>query len=534
MTPGPVSEQQLEQELERLLGPGAAKEFDSFSVQAALDNDLPSSSETRRAVVEGEMLSRDARQRLEAAAEVLRSLEARDPRRKTEVKERYRRHLEADKQTIAAELNKKPARTIRQFRVNHVWYHTGTRYTYFWASINYIQLGMTNGRNWIVLLEHPTEEEEHRYELMRRSGYAVAWQRPDPLSLFLMRLDWATSRVSAELPRPEVSRLERTLGVIRTVSELVLLITGVGEAIMLARLLALTTASALRAVGARLATSAALRRATAEAALRANAAMLRATAEAAARADVLGRRAATASARGTGNAGGRSARSLGANERGIPPVPTSRGARGLTEPSGPSPMVTRGAPTAGPSAAAPTPWAKLEAAVEVPVARQSVGGFQSRSVREGDRGVIVVEGRVGEQIAQSESLAQYTPKLAGEHGSHAVGLKFGENLPEAIVSGPGRTLNQGPLRRVENLIGNVHERALRVGADVETRTLLRVEYRIVGKEEVPVLLSVDRQAWVRVPGSDRTLKFVDFAAEVHPTTRAVTVTRNETLRPRSR
>lgn len=185
------------------------------------------------------------------------------------------------------------------------------------------------------------------------------------------------------------------------------------------------------------------------------------------------------------------------------------------------------------AAAKPPPagWSSLEARVEYGGPRQNVGGFMSRSAREGDRGVVYVEGKVGEQLPQRETMAGYTPTLPEEHATHAVGMQIGENLPEAIASGPGATFNLGPLKQVENLTRDVYERAIRLGADVETSTMYRIEYRLVDGTEVPVVVGVRRQAWVRVPGSGDPRLFIDFEAGVDPVTRAVDVTRNNLERP---
>jgi hypothetical protein len=186
----------------------------------------------------------------------------------------------------------------------------------------------------------------------------------------------------------------------------------------------------------------------------------------------------------------------------------------------------------GPAAKPPSAgWSALEAQVEHGTPRQGNGGFMSRSVRQGDRGVVRVEGRVGEQLPQRETLAGYTATLPEEHATHAVGMQVGENLPEGIVSGPGATYNLGPLKQVENLTRDVYERAIRIGADVETSTAIRIEYRLVAGQEVPVVVGVRRRAWVRVPGSDDPHLFIDFEAEVDPVTRAVDVTRNNLERP---
>jgi hypothetical protein len=184
------------------------------------------------------------------------------------------------------------------------------------------------------------------------------------------------------------------------------------------------------------------------------------------------------------------------------------------------------------SAASPTIWDELVSAAELPAARQSAGGFRSQKLRVGNREVIVVEGVVSRQIPESESLAGYTPTAEGEHATHAVGMQLGENLPEGIASGPGKDLNLSLLKRVENATRAVYDRALEVGATVETKTTVMVEHALGGADEIPMLVGVRREAAVRIPASDRSFKFIDFEARVDPITRRVTVVRNTVTRPR--
>lgn len=175
-------------------------------------------------------------------------------------------------------------------------------------------------------------------------------------------------------------------------------------------------------------------------------------------------------------------------------------------------------------------WARLAARAEEPQARQSTGGFRSQSVTEGRYTVMILEGPVGEQIAQTYSLARGSWVLPGEHGAHGVGMQIGENLAEGVASAPP-PLNLGPLKMVENATRAVYERVKATGGQVETRTLLQIETRSVGGEDVPVLHGVQRQSWIVMPGTDKTIQFVDFAASVDPVTRFVTEHRKDIRKP---
>jgi hypothetical protein len=163
----------------------------------------------------------------------------------------------------------------------------------------------------------------------------------------------------------------------------------------------------------------------------------------------------------------------------------------------------------------------------VPTPRQSDGGFRSQSVRSGNDEVVTIEGRAAAQRPQSESLAGYTETLPGEHATHGGGLQFGENLPEGITSAPGAELNLSGMKRVENTITRTRDRAAKFGATVETKSTLIIERQ----GDVRVLVGVKREAWVRVPGTDKTYVFVDFEARVDPVTRAVTTLKEEITQP---
>jgi hypothetical protein len=144
---------------------------------------------------------------------------------------------------------------------------------------------------------------------------------------------------------------------------------------------------------------------------------------------------------------------------------------------------------------------------------------------------MILEGPVGEQIAQTDSLAQGSWALLGEHRTHAGGMQIGENLPEGVTSAPP-SLNLGPLKVVENTTRAVDKMVrAAVGGRVETLTRLKIETRSVGGKDVPVLLGVERHSWIVMPGTDKTIQFVDFAASIDPVTRLVTEHRRDIRTP---
>jgi hypothetical protein len=186
-------------------------------------------------------------------------------------------------------------------------------------------------------------------------------------------------------------------------------------------------------------------------------------------------------------------------------------------------VATAGAPPGG----APVPtWEELIAKADDPTPRQTANGFRSQTAAAGNRQVVKIEGQVGPPISQDESFAGYVAKQPGEHGTHAVGMQLGENLPEGIASAPGADLNLSALKKVENATRQVYERAQEVGASVETETFALIEKVPLNGEDVPVMVGVIRRAWLRMPGSDTGALFVDFEARVDVATRRVTVIRN--------
>ena len=197
---------------------------------------------------------------------------------------------------------------------------------------------------------------------------------------------------------------------------------------------------------------------------------------------------------------------------------------------GPEPVPAISAEASQPVSELAPPWARLAAMAEKPQARQSTGGFRSQPATERPYTVMILEGPVGEQIAQTDSLARGSWTLPGEHGTHGVGMQIGENLAEGVASAPA-PLNLGPLKVVENVTRAVSEGVKAIGGRVETRTLLQVENRSVGGKDVPVLHGVQRQSWIVIPGTDKTFQFVDFAASVDPVTRFVTVQQMDIRKP---
>jgi hypothetical protein len=192
-------------------------------------------------------------------------------------------------------------------------------------------------------------------------------------------------------------------------------------------------------------------------------------------------------------------------------------------------------PPAGHNSKATADWKKLEEQARQPVARKKDNGFSSWTARDGVHQVTIVEGKVTDQIAPADSNAKYGARLPGEHATHAVGAQLGENLPEGLASAPASELNLGPLKKMENAIRGVYDRAnelhdaeLGQGASVETSTTFRIEHRLVPDsrgvlEDVPVLVGVKREAWIRPLGTDDFHTFATFEASVDPVTREVTI-----------
>lgn len=171
-------------------------------------------------------------------------------------------------------------------------------------------------------------------------------------------------------------------------------------------------------------------------------------------------------------------------------------------------------------------WNKLIKITENPSPRVSQKGFRSQSFRSGNYEVVIVEGRVGTPIPQTESSAKYVSKVKGEHGTHSVGMQLGENLHEGIKSAPSQ-LNLSELKVFENTTRETADIAKSVGVYVETKTITMVEYQ----GEIPKLVGVQREAWIIIPGTDKDLTFARIKVEIDPLTRKPTIIENWSMRP---
>jgi hypothetical protein len=196
------------------------------------------------------------------------------------------------------------------------------------------------------------------------------------------------------------------------------------------------------------------------------------------------------------------------------PVPAS------SPKSGPSP---KQAPS--PKAAAPTwrpPWNALVTEAEVPKPRANDNGFRTQEAvsRDGRTRVVIVEGIVTDPVG-GRSTADYGTILPGENSTHPVGRQLGEDTgPHSQASGPER-LNLSNLKRTENFLRDAADEAAKVGATIETRTIMVSETRNVNGQPVPVLVGVRREAWLRMPGSDTLRPLFLYEVVVDPDTRAV-------------
>ncbi len=235
----------------------------------------------------------------------------------------------------------------------------------------------------------------------------------------------------------------------------------------------------------------------------------------------------------------RPTKEAGAEKGGAPEKPGKAGSppphpASPANPTGAAPAHQPPAPAGPPAASGTTQsasWEELTRSAERPAARQAQGGFRSSPpARQGNREVRIIEGTVGAQLPQSGSMAGYTPTLPTEHATHAVGMQLGENLPEGITSAAGR-FNISEMKTVENAIRSTADAAAAQGTVVETRTILRIEYATQNGVEVPVLVGIQREASVAVPGSDKFIPFVDFRARLDQNTRQVVVEKNWIRRP---
>lgn len=177
-------------------------------------------------------------------------------------------------------------------------------------------------------------------------------------------------------------------------------------------------------------------------------------------------------------------------------------------------------------------WKTLIGQAKKPVRRQQSGGFRSQLARIGNKEVIIIEGRVGNLIPQTQSMAKGSSVLSGEHGTHAVGMQLGENLPEGVSSAVAR-FNTSDMKVVENNIRRVADIARPAGIEVETRTIVKVQHIVRNGKKIPLAVGVERKAWLRLPGSDQTITFINFSAQLDPTTRQIAIIKNEQIRPLS-
>lgn len=249
-----------ERQLAQLLGSEAAARVDSFAVQAVLDQDslayLPSAN-TPEAIREwhrrqAEKLPSYRLNDLNEAARILRLLEAHDPKRRDAIKQRFLIQLQSSQNEIERELAANSAGYARDLHVNTVWHFSGPDNTYYYAGVSYIK------RWWI------TDPDLAMAPGLHRLPGHVSWEPAEPVAMFLLRLNWRDSRIHYDLPPTKESRLERVLGVVKTISEFVLILTGIADAILIARLLGVLAGAGARALGAGVVRSLALRRGASE------------------------------------------------------------------------------------------------------------------------------------------------------------------------------------------------------------------------------------------------------------------------------
>jgi uncharacterized protein YukE len=203
----------------------------------------------------------------------------------------------------------------------------------------------------------------------------------------------------------------------------------------------------------------------------------------------------------------------------------------------PRPPLPR-APLKPAAAAVRTPaadWAALRKQAEQPEAVKKDNGFSTRSARAGTHEVVIVEGRITTAVDPKDSLAGYTQTLPGEHATHGVGMQGGENSPGGIASASAK-FNLSEMKRFENATRSTSDIANALGGSVETRSVLQIEHQTVidgrgAPIDVPVLVGVDRESWLRFPGSDSTFTFARMRATLDPVTREVTIIQNDVLKP---
>jgi hypothetical protein len=83
------------------------------------------------------------------------------------------------------------------------------------------------------------------------------------------------------------------------------------------------------------------------------------------------------------------------------------------------------------------------------------------------------------------------------------------------------------MKKVENAIRKTADVAAQEGAIVETQTILKIEH----VNQIPVLVGIERKAWVVMRGSDKTFIFATFKASLDPATRKAVVEVADVIRP---
>ena len=185
--------------------------------------------------------------------------------------------------------------------MNAVWPLSGPDNTYYWADVHYMK------REWI------TDPDLNMANQFRLPGHA-RWTSAEPVAVLLLRLNWRDSRIHYDLPPAKESHLERNLNVVKTISEFVLLVTGIADAVLIARLLGVVAGAGARALGEGVVRSLALRRGAREAAV-----------GLARRAETAGLRTLPELGSTTGDTARLTTRAIGPAERGLPARPSVLG-----------------------------------------------------------------------------------------------------------------------------------------------------------------------------------------------------------------
>ena len=304
--------------LAQLLGAETAASTDSFTVQAVLDHDsrpFVTSAYGPEAVQEwqrrrAEKLPYDLLRDLAEAVRILQFLEAHDPKRMNAIKKRFLDQLQSSSKEIERELAAHHANDTRDYRVKEVYTISGPDDTFYYARVDYMKFTIENP----VLPLKIAEQNVYSRARMR-------WIPAKPLALFLLRLNWQDSRIYYDLPPVKKSGLERFLENLMTITEFVLLVTGIADvAVLTARLLGVLAGAGTRALGAGLVRSLALRREASEVA-----------AGFAGRAEATGLRTLPELGRATGDTARLTTRAIRPAERGLPLRPSVLGDRLIAE-----------------------------------------------------------------------------------------------------------------------------------------------------------------------------------------------------------